>query len=114
LDFVKQKCGSHKILRSRHPGRMFVLLYSEDFPGVAYDTGQCGGSDHHRTHQNRAARGGTLPTLEVAIRRTRANFVSAEAVGVHRKTHGTARIAPLKTGITENFVETELFRLLCD
>ena len=71
------------------------------------------GGCHGRADQmGTAAR--ALTTLEVAVAGGCATFAGLQAVGVHRQTHGAARLAPLETGRLENFMQAFTLRLLLD
>ena len=50
-----------------------------------------------------------LPSLEVAVRRRRADLAPFEPVGVHRQAHRAAGAAPFEAGVAEHAVEPFAF-----
>src|SRR6185295_2246140 len=54
------------------------------------------GHHHGRAHQQRPPLRASLSADEIAVRRRRGDFPAVELVGIHRQTHGTAGLAPLK------------------
>src|SRR5437868_6140851 len=66
---------------------------------------------HCRRDQMRAAFK-TLAALEIAVRGRGTALFGPELVGVHRKAHRAARLAPFEAGLDENLVEAFGFRLL--
>src|SRR5690242_4731685 len=71
-------------------------------------SGNRGSCSHRRRNEMRAALI-ALAALEIAVRGRGAALAGRELVGIHRKTHRAARLAPFKTGLDEDLVET--FRL---
>ena len=65
---------------------------------------------HCRRHEVRAALV-TLTPFKIAVRRRCAALARLQLVGVHRKAHLAARLAPLETSGFENLVEAFRFRL---
>src|SRR5690606_26673816 len=55
-----------------------------------------------------------LPAFEVAIRGGGTTLARVQTVGVHGKTHGTARLTPFETGLEKDLVQPFLFGLLFD
>src|SRR5216117_3239979 len=66
---------------------------------------------HCRRDQMRAAFK-TLAALEIAVRGRGTALFGFQLVGVHRKAHRTARLAPFESGLDEDLVEAFGFRLL--
>src|ERR1700674_5574643 len=54
----------------------------------------------------------SLAALEVTVRGRGAALFRFQLVGVHRKAHRAARLAPFESGVDENLVEAFGFRLL--
>src|SRR5205807_190670 len=75
--------------------------------------GNRGGGGHDRADEVRAAVF-TLPTLEIAVRGAGAALMRRQNVGVHADAHAAASVAPLETGVAENFVEAFFFSLRLD
>src|SRR6185503_8408692 len=73
--------------------------------------GNGGRNRHGGAHQMRTP-AAPLPALEIAVRGRRATLPRLEPVGVHRKTHRAARLAPLESGGEEYLVEPFGLRLL--
>src|SRR6267378_8621682 len=69
----------------------------------------CGGG-HDRADEVRAAVF-ALAALEIAIAGAGAALVRRQDVGVHTDAHAATRVAPLKTGVAENFIESFFFGL---
>src|SRR3569623_3526581 len=53
-----------------------------------------------------------LTALEVTVRGRSATLFRRQLVGIHRKAHRAARLAPLEAGLDEDLVEAFGFRLL--
>src|SRR5579859_116102 len=87
------------------------LLHVRDveFANVYKMSRKCGRRRHHRADEVRAAVA-ALAAFKIAIRRAGAALVRRQYVGVHADAHAAARIAPLETGVGENFVEAFFFR----
>ena len=68
-------------------------------------TGHGGGSRHFRAHKMRAS-ATSLATFEIAVRGRGAALALGQLVRVHRKAHGTSRLAPFETGSREHLVES--------
>jgi len=68
------------------------------------------GCGHNRADEVRAAVL-ALAALEIAIAGAGAALVRREDVGVHTDAHAAAGVAPLETGVAENFIEAFFFRL---
>jgi hypothetical protein len=56
----------------------------------------------------------TLPALKISVRGGGTALTLIQLVGIHRKTHRTARLTPVKASITENPVKAFCFRLFLD
>src|SRR5258706_11957354 len=80
-------------------------------PDIDEMPGNCRRRRHCRRHQVGAAFK-SLAALEIAVRGRGAALFRLELVGVHRKAHRAARLAPLEAGLDENLVEALGFRLL--
>src|SRR5712692_2621560 len=72
--------------------------------------GDGGGSSHYGADQMRAAVF-ALAALEIAIAGAGAALVRRQDVSVHADAHAAAGIAPLETGVAENFVKSFFFGL---
>src|SRR5271156_2978502 len=72
--------------------------------------GDGGGGGHYGADQVGAAVA-ALAAFEVAVAGAGAAFVGGQDVGVHADAHAAASVAPLKTGVGEDFVETFFFGL---
>src|SRR6266481_8065800 len=84
-----------------------------EFADVDKKAGDRGGCGHYRADEVRAAVF-ALAALEIAIGGAGAALVRRQDVGIHADAHAAAGIAPLKTGVGENFVETFFFGLGLD
>src|SRR5688500_6352361 len=82
---------------------------TEDFTRVGDAAADRSGGDHHRAHQHGAPRGAALSSLEVAVRRRRAQLAADQLVGVHGQAHRAARLSPLEARLSKDGVEP--FRL---
>src|SRR5438132_13494940 len=76
-------------------------------------TRNCGCGGHNRADEMRAAVF-ALPALEITVRGAGAALVRRQNVGVPTDAHAAAGIAPLETGVAENFVEAFFFGLRLD
>src|SRR5260370_8325271 len=73
------------------------------------------GARRRRRHRRRDQMGAALKTLaalEIAVRGRGAALFGFQLVGIHRKAHRAARLAPFEPGLDENLVEAFGFRLL--
>src|SRR4051812_1496213 len=61
--------------------------------------------NHRRAHQQRAPGRTPLPSLEVAVRRGRADLASVHLVGIHREAHRAAGAAPVEARLDEDAIE---------
>src|SRR4029077_4420903 len=72
--------------------------------------GDRGGGGHYRADQVSAAVF-ALAALEIAVGRAGAALVRRQHVGIHADAHAAPCVAPFKTRVAENLVETFLFGL---
>src|SRR5262245_12066638 len=93
-----------RISLALHPGyelrrcQLFPLPHINKMPGDR----RC------RRHRGRHEMGAALVALaafEVAVRGRGAALARCELVGIHRKAHGAARLAPFEAGLDEDLVE---------
>src|SRR5262245_10108734 len=84
-----------------------------EFPHIRQSAGDRRGHCHGRAHQM-GAPSPSLPPLEIAVRGRGAALAWLESVGVHRKAHGAAGLAPFEAGLEEDVVQTLGLRLLFD
>ena len=66
----------------------------------------------HRRADQVGSAATTLATLEITVRCGRAMLAIAQLVGVHRQTHGAARLTPLQARFNKYLVQPLLFGLL--
>src|SRR5215210_323105 len=72
-----------------------------------------GGGGHDGAHQM-SAPASALPAFKVAIAGRGAALARFERVWIHPQTHGAASLAPFKSGLAENSIETFGFGLALD
>jgi len=87
------------------------LLHVGDVEGadVHEVAGECSGGGHYGANQVRAAVA-ALAAFKVTVGGAGAALVRRENVGVHADAHAAACVAPLESGVGENFVEAFFFR----
>src|SRR5215510_14528131 len=85
----------------------FLLKFP--IPYVSKMTFDRSGGGHHRTDKMCAA-ATSLTTLEIAIARRGATLARLQDVGIHSQTHRASGLAPFKTRITEDPIETFALR----
>ena len=64
------------------------------------------GSHHGRAHEQGAATGGALTTLEVAIAGAGTDLAPLQTVGVHRQAHRTTGLTPLEPRRPKHLIQT--------
>ena len=87
-----------------------ALLHVGDVEGADIDevAGEGGGGGHYGADEVRTAIA-ALAAFKITIGSAGAALVRRKNVGVHADAHAAARVAPLESGISENFVEPFLF-----
>src|SRR5262245_50333840 len=73
--------------------RQLPVVHLADVDDFSRDGGR---GNHCGAHEERAARRASLASLEVAVRRGRADLTALEAILVHRQAHRAARAAPVE------------------
>src|SRR6202051_4475414 len=91
--------------------RWTVKSVLSPLPDIDEMAGDCPGRRHRGRHQMGAALK-TLAAFEIAVRGRGAALFRVELVGIHRKAHRAARLAPFEAGLDEDLVEAFGFRLL--
>src|SRR6476661_7565038 len=71
---------------------------------VCQSAGDRCGCGHGRAHDVRE-RAGTLPPLEIAVRRRRRTRTARDRVAIGAAAHRAARVAPFETGFEKDAVE---------